>query len=294
MSPLGRAALAYAERLGWLVFPCAGKTPLTPNGFLDATADTAQIRAWWRRWPKANVALACDARSGILVLDIDTRNDGDAELADLVAQHGDLPETITSHTGGGGQHFLFRRPEGVSFRGKLAGGIDIKADGYIIAPPSVHPETRKAYAWEASARPLDVALAELPSWVLTQIIRYDADGYGQPADDAANSFLARAFAHAGWLGKRIDAARINCRCPWDDEHTTKSGSGGTVIFAPRLGSGAGWFHCSHTSHGPKSLRDVIAVLPPAAVLAANADLCEAAANDASYEDEERLAIQEEI
>ena len=203
-----------------------------------------------------------------------------------------MPHTITAQTGGFGQHYLFKRPPGVSFRGQLAQGIDIKSDGYVIVAPSVHPETGRVYAWETSSRPLETELAELPPWVLTKIIKLDVDGFGEPADDAANSFLARAFAHAGWLGKRIDAARINCRCPWEADHTQKSGSGGTVIFAPRQGSGAGWFHCSHTSHGPKSLSDVIAVLPYQAILAANADLCEAAADEA-YEREERLAIQGE-
>lgn len=295
MSQLGRAALAYATRLAWPVFPCRprGKEPLTAAGFHDATTLEPQIREWWARWPAANIAIACDARSKLLVLDVDPRNGGDDELAELESANEALPRTIVGLTGGGGQHYLFRRPEGVSFRGQLASGIDIKHDGYIIAPPSVHPETRRAYAWDALCRPLETEIADLPPWVLHRIIKSDSSEYGQPADDAAKSFLARAFGHAGWLGSRIDATRVNARCPWEDEHSHKSGSGGTIIFAPRAGSGAGWFHCSHTSHGPKSLRDVLAVLPYSAILAANADACQDAAE--SYDDElaERRAIQEE-
>jgi len=293
---LARAALAYASRLGWPVFACrpGRKEPITPAGFHDATTSEAQIRAWWSRWPTANIGIACDARSGLLVIDVDPRNGGDDELADLERQHGELPRTITSLTGGGGQHYLFRRPSGVVFRGQLAPGVDVKHDGYIIAPPSVHPDTGREYGWDAACRPLEVEIAELPAWVLARIIKIETpDAYGQPADDAAKSFLARAFAHAGWLGKRIDAARINALCPWADEHTQKSGSGGTVIFAPRAGSGAGWFHCSHTSHGPKSLRDVLAVLPRAALLAASADLTTDAAEAIDPDLAERRAIQEE-
>jgi hypothetical protein len=295
-----RVALAYAGELGWPVFPCNGKLPAIPkdeggNGHLDATIDERRIQAWGRRFPDANIAIACDERSGLLALDVDPRASGDDELAELERENGELPHTITALSGGGGQHYLFKRPLGVNFRGKLAGckGVDIKANGYIIVAPSIHPETRRPYRWEISCRPRETALAELPPWVLTRVISYDATEYGQPADDAAKSFLARAFGHAGWLGKRIDKCRINCWCPWESEHTQQSGSGGTIIFAPREGSGAGWFHCSHTSHGRKTIGDVLAVLPHEAVLAATADMSADAAESFDYESAERRAIQEE-
>jgi Bifunctional DNA primase/polymerase, N-terminal len=34
-----------------------GKHPLTPHGLNDATADSAQLVRWWRRWPEANIGL---------------------------------------------------------------------------------------------------------------------------------------------------------------------------------------------------------------------------------------------
>jgi hypothetical protein len=291
-SCIGRAALAYVARLGWPVFPCwpRSKTPIAESGFLDASIDERQIAEWWTRYPKANIAVACDAGSRLLTVDVDPRDGGDEQLAELERAHGELPMTPLGLTGGSGFHYVFTRPQGVSFRGKLAKGIDIKANGYIIVPPSIHPSGR-SYAWDAGRHPLETELADLPAWVLQRIIKYDArSAYGQPADDAAKSFLARAFHHAGWLGSRIDSVRVNCLCPWADQHTQQSGSGGTVLFAPRDGGGAGWFHCSHTSHGPKTLDDVIAVLPMDAVRKANADICMEAA-DRVFEDEERAAIR---
>jgi hypothetical protein len=64
-------ALKCAER-GWPVFPCrAGtKEPATTHGFDDATTDPDQIRAWWDRWPGANLAIATGA-PGPDVLDVD-------------------------------------------------------------------------------------------------------------------------------------------------------------------------------------------------------------------------------
>jgi hypothetical protein len=225
-----------------------------------------------------------------VVVDVDPRHGGDDELDGLEEAHGKLPPTVTAVTGSGGRHYLFRRPSGVSFRAKPFKGIDIP--NYIIAAPSTHPDTGRAYTWEASSRPLEVEPAELPAWLLARTMRIEVpDAFGQSADDAAHSFLALAFAHAGWLGRRIDSTRINCRCPWESEHTGRSGSGGTVIFAPKSGSGAGWFHCSHTSHGPKKMGDVLAALPNTAVVAASAQIAARAANDMLHDIEERDAIR---
>jgi hypothetical protein len=290
-----RSALAYASRCEWPVFPLRprSKAPLISerdggNGFHDATTEPEQIRQWWSRCPDANIGIACDARSGLLVLDIDPRNGGDEELAALEAEHGQLPHTIEALTGGGGRHLYFRRPAEVSFRGKLCTGVDVKAAGYVLAPPSVH-ENGRSYVWEASSRPLETELADLPAWVLARILKYEPEGFYAVSGDCEGSFLARAFAAAGWLGSRIDATRVNCLCPWEAEHTVKSGSGGSVLFAAREGSGAGKFYCAHTSHGPKTLRDVLAVLPIEAVRTAAAEAAQDAADDA----EERAAIQAE-
>jgi len=75
-SLLVRFALEYAGR-GWPVFPCrpGRKEPATRHGFLDATTDPDQIRAWWRRDPAANLAIATGL-PGPDVLDVD-RHSGD-------------------------------------------------------------------------------------------------------------------------------------------------------------------------------------------------------------------------
>src|SRR5215469_4668893 len=95
-----QAALIYAQSFAFAVFPChwirwglcscgdthcksPGKHPLTEHGCKDATQVAAQIRAWWRRWPNANVAIATGSRSGIVVVDVDPRHGGDQAFADL-------------------------------------------------------------------------------------------------------------------------------------------------------------------------------------------------------------------
>ena len=98
------AALANASA-GKPVFPTrADKSPLTANGFKDATTDEHTIRAWWRRWQEAGIGIPTGKASGLLVLDIDPPHGGYASLCDLLGEHNALPETMEVRTGGGGIH----------------------------------------------------------------------------------------------------------------------------------------------------------------------------------------------
>ena len=166
------AALYYAG-MGIAVFPCkpGRKTPACDNGFLDATTDEARIRTWWAQIPRANVAMATGKVSGVFVVDIDPRHGGDESLIDLVAQHGPLPETAEALTGGGGRHIFIAHPGGhiSCSQSAVAPGIDIKGDGgYVVLPPSVHPNG-EAYAWEISSDIADVRPAECPDWLVALI-----------------------------------------------------------------------------------------------------------------------------
>lgn len=166
-----RAALAYAQRLGWPVFPCCwiteagacscglpecgspGKHPLTAQGFRDASKDIAQIRQWWTRWPQANIGVPTGEASGFDALDIDPRHGGEESLAELEFLHGRLPATAEQITGGGGRHLLFRHRDGMGCQVGVLPGIDVRGDGgYILVAPSTHISGRR-YAWEFSARP---------------------------------------------------------------------------------------------------------------------------------------------
>jgi hypothetical protein len=159
------AAIAYAER-GVPVFPLTerGKTPLTIRGFKDATTDVSTVRAWWTRWPAANIGVPTGLDSTFDVVDIDPRHGGDVSLDALVAKHGPTPETPESMTGGGGRHLCFRHTDGFrNSAGAIGPGIDTRGTGgYIVVPPSV---TKAPYQWEASSDLFDVPLADLPEWL---------------------------------------------------------------------------------------------------------------------------------
>lgn len=163
-------ALAYA-RIGWQVFPLEPGTKrplgqLVPRGMLDATIDTATIQQWWQRSQDAGIGIAL-AQSGLVAIDVDPRNGGTDTFDHLQADHGSLRSDVMAFTGGGGEHHVFVVPQGAQLRlpGTLGHGVDLKANGYIVVEPSIHPNGN-AYGWEASSSPLDgVVPSPLPDWL---------------------------------------------------------------------------------------------------------------------------------
>ena len=165
-SSLRRHAEYYAK-LGLRVFPCNGKVPATPHGCKDATTDLDQIARWWGPGSTYNIGVATG--NGLVVLDADVGEGkwGDEELAALEDQHGPLPDTWMCLTGGGGVHHYFRCDDpALTVAARFAPGLDYRGEGgYVIVPPSRHPETGRAYEWEAAHRPDDTGLAPLPEWL---------------------------------------------------------------------------------------------------------------------------------
>lgn len=169
-------ALAYAQ-IGWHVLPLepGQKQPLgklVPRGMLDATIDLQIIRSWWMRHPTAGVGVSL-AQSGLVAIDIDPRNGGTETFEQLQAEHSSLRSEVMAYTGGGGEHHVFVVPQGhqVSLPGTLGPGVDVKANGYIVVEPSVHP-SGKTYGWEGSSSPLDgVVPSPLPDWLRNLRVR---------------------------------------------------------------------------------------------------------------------------
>lgn len=164
------AALAYA-RLGWRVAPVkpGTKWPRIDEWQRYATAEMAQIVAWWSEMPDSGVSYVPD--HPYFVLDVDPRHGGDETLNDLETQYGLLPDTVRAITGGGGTHMIFRNTgatEIVNNAGTALGvGLDIRGvGGQIIVAPTIHPVTGIAYAWEIGFGPDEHPVADAPAWLL--------------------------------------------------------------------------------------------------------------------------------
>lgn len=159
-------ALAYSRK-GWQSFPCQPRDKKPLIKWADfATTEENMLTGWWENYPTANIGIACGKRSGIVVVDIDADHDGYESLALLVAEYGKLPDTPVSRTGSGGEHIFFKHP-GIEIHnsaGKLGKGIDIRGDGgYVVAPPSIHPNGKR-YEWVVL--PSQTPLADMPEWMI--------------------------------------------------------------------------------------------------------------------------------
>ena len=135
------AALEAGSR-GWLVFPCGrDKRPLTAHGFKDASCAPNVVRQMWREHPGASVGIATGA-SGLVVIDLDCKNGapGLDEWHKIKAKLGDsIEDTTLVETPSGGMHVYYRANghKGGSTAGRLAEGIDTRADGgYVIGAGS--------------------------------------------------------------------------------------------------------------------------------------------------------------
>lgn len=160
MSEVANIALNLARNCGYAVFPCReDKRPATPRGFHDAETDAAAIEFLWRRYPGPLIGVAAGARSGIDVLDVDTKHD--AARAWCRVAMCKLPPTRMHRTRSGGVHLVFRHRDGVrNTESKLAQGVDTRGHGGYV----IH--------WFAAGHPcLDhSAPAEWPPWLLEALL----------------------------------------------------------------------------------------------------------------------------
>jgi len=239
-----QAALEYLAR-GWSVVPVRAreKRPLLAWQIYQQRYPTAaDLRAWFARWPEANVAIVTGAVSGLVVVDVDRQHNGEQSLARLEREHGPLPRTVEAMSGGGGRHLYFAHPGGhVHNKVGLAPGIDLRGDGgVIVAPPSVHPSGAR-YAWRPAHAPHESLLAPLPGWLLAQV---DPEGghSGHPLtywrrlladgvpEGSRNHSIASLAGHLLWHGVDADVVTElllcwnlgRCHPPLPDEEVVRT------------------------------------------------------------------------
>jgi len=163
------------HRAGLCVIPIQPKSklPLAPWGeFQGRRPDASERWEWFGEHPERNLAVVCGAVSGngdgstLVVLDFDDR-EGYKTFAtswpDVVRR------TWVARTRNGYHVYLWIRGHVAS--AKMQRG-DLKAEGgYVVAPPSIHPDGG-AYAWarkEGDILTLD-SLSEIGLFPLTEVI----------------------------------------------------------------------------------------------------------------------------
>jgi hypothetical protein len=135
-------AKEYLDK-GYSIIPLSGKRPAIDSWveYQSKKPSKEQITKWFSE-PK-NIGIICGAISGIVVIDIDPRNGG--SVSEYLRKY---PTDHFVHTGSGGAHLYYKHPGGKVPNIHPAPGIDIKGDGgYVVAPPSLHPDTNQPYLW---------------------------------------------------------------------------------------------------------------------------------------------------
>ncbi len=157
---------ARIAEMGYPVFPCAPgkKTPLTPNGFKDATTDYNRLRQMLQH---DDVNLAVAIPEGVVVLDFDPN--GRETMEQLFPDDAPVGVPVVK-TPRGGYHLWFKCSErwatewGVGANVGVLPGLDLRGcgRGYVLVPPSNVAGT--PYEWVSPLVP-PAQLPELPERV---------------------------------------------------------------------------------------------------------------------------------
>jgi len=133
------------QKLRWKLLNLNGKIPINKEW---QNKDVFNIEK------EGNIGVQTGKVSGIIVVDIDKV---DTEILSKVAFYL-TPCAIT----GRGFHYYFKYQEGIrNSVGKIAEKVDLRSDnGYVVIPPSIHPDTGKPYQWTIA--PWECELAEFP------------------------------------------------------------------------------------------------------------------------------------
>ena len=190
----------YAEQ-GWKLIPCfgispngcncgnphagrfdAGKHPVISDWPINATSDLLQLSKWFSVQSQNNVAVVCD-QSGLVVIDIDPRNNGDESFLALESLlDGAIPTTVTALTGEytvkgkkvRGRHLYFKADPKAQYVKDFSRlgykGIDVKSNGYVLLPPSIH-SSGVNYEWEDGLSPFDTEIAELSTELINVMVK---------------------------------------------------------------------------------------------------------------------------
>ena len=153
--------------LGYHVIPLATKRkiPLIQRWGKNSSCDPKVVESWEQLYPQCNWGVVTGKKSGIVVIDVDPRHGGDTQWKRLTMRK--KFETAVCKTGGGGEHYYFSLPDGLTVTNtslRSYPGIDIRGDGgQAVIPPSIH-ESGQKYEWIKA--PWEVAPIPIPAWLL--------------------------------------------------------------------------------------------------------------------------------
>lgn len=188
---MSTAALYYSRILELRIFPlhdvaqghcsCAegmhctrpGKHPRVADWQREASKRDSKVKAWWEKWPDANIGVLTGKPNGFIAIDIDPANGGWLAYQDHLAGH--LPPTYSPLTGSGGQHIWLKYPAGVQVtnKNKFPKGLDVRGDGgFVVAAPSV--TNKGPYPWPDPMLVSMGNLADCPTDIIEKYLKVES------------------------------------------------------------------------------------------------------------------------
>jgi hypothetical protein len=180
-----------------------GKHPAIDSWQTAASIDLVTLRDWFAA-DRHNIGVVCGP-SNVVVVDVDPRNGGKETFDALVAELGALPQTVTADTGGGGAHYVFRRPTG-ELESKLGKGVDLLRDSrQFLVEPSIHPSGMQ-YRWRQGCAPDEAHIATLPDAWIKRIRRQVRRPVAMPVIVTTDARIERARRYLAKLPPAISGA----------------------------------------------------------------------------------------
>lgn len=176
---------------------------------------------------------------------------GATSTADLVAEHGPLPQTVTAITGSGGRHLYFRTPNRVirNSTSAVAPKIDIRGEGGQVSAPPTMSKYRKRYTWAPGRAPWEIEMAVAPKWL------EDAMFYATKANQAGDASKKKGSAKPA---RKSNAGRKS-EAHGFEEHLADIGDheGGRGFNDPINRAALSWWSHRGVDADPEELRTVL-------------------------------------
>lgn len=202
------AARAYAK-LGISVLPCNGKKPAVTywQPFQRRAATEGIIRNWHESGLLHNVGIICgEVSRGLVVIDLD----GQKAVEYFSLRWPSLLNTYSVTSGSGkGMHLYYYAavvPPTTRVTGLEVGNIELRSNGsYVVAPPSIHPDSGKPYTVALDAAIMHLSDCHLlVEWIKALI----KQKHGGTLPTAANkSRIDHATAY-GMIALRNEATEV--------------------------------------------------------------------------------------
>lgn len=211
----------YIDR-GWSLVKLSGKTPTEKKW--TSLPPTKKEEA--SHFADGNFGIRTGKISKVVVMDIDRKSGGFRTLRELKEEGLYLAGVPKVRTGGGGVHYYFRLPDCVEIRnsaGKLGKGIDIRGEGgQVVAPPSVHPDTKKEYRWLTSP---NGSMPDFPRFLIEKLKQEKSDAIHVPTNSVpqgqrntyltsrAGSLRTRGFSQEATQAALHEENQAKCNPP---------------------------------------------------------------------------------